>query len=176
MSVSEDDAQARADFEKMVRTAARNSRVTGLKFSLQQTRSGTYALLGAALVFIASALVSIFSVTLQAAETFRIEDLRMVAIIVYLLASGALMILFFLAQRNPILPSVVGLALYSVLLLPSVIIMGNEFWLIELLVLIALLLVLIALIDGVRAGIHHRRILRKALMSQEGAESQAAGK
>src|SRR5207247_2339355 len=125
MSVSDEDAQARAEFEEMVRTAARDNRVTGLKYSLQQARSGAYALFGAGLVFLAFGLACFFSATLAAFDSLRIEHARIAAAIVYFVATGTMFVLFFWARRDRLWPSVAGLALYGCLLAPTAVMMSN---------------------------------------------------
>lgn len=159
MSVSDEDAQVRADFEEMVRTAARDNRVTGLKYSLQQIRSGAYSLLGAAFVSLSSGLLCWFSATLQAVDTFRFEHLRIAAALVFLVASGVLFILYFYARRDRYWPLPTGLALYCLLLVPVAVVLSS----ITSFLLYIEFLVLIALVDGVRAGYQHSRILWRAL-------------
>jgi hypothetical protein len=158
MTVPDDDARPADDFEDMVRLAARDARVSGARYSLQRARSGSYALLGAALLFAITALFSIFSFSFLA-----VEDWRLGAVVLYLSAAGAFLILFFAARRDPLLPSTIGLVIYGVLLLPSVVILANELWIVE-------LIILIAMIDGVRAGFHHRRIIQRALLSHGSTE------
>lgn len=139
------------EFAEMVELAARDHRVTGLRFSLEQARSGAYALLGPVFLFAVTALFGIFSPTLDS-----LGDFRLVAIVSYLSASAGFLFLFIWARRDPLVASLVGLVVFSILALPSLIIMAINVWYID-------LMVLLGLIDAVRAAFHHRRILRRAL-------------
>ncbi len=157
MPDSDDNARAAADFEDMLQRASRDARVTGAKVSLYQARAGRYALLGSALLFVVLAILSVPS-SLQATETLRIVTAGL-----YLLAAGVFLALYFWVRRDPLVPLVVGLILFCCVLVASGIFIGIDFWLLE-------LVVLIALIDAIRAAVNQRRLLRKALLNQNEIE------
>lgn len=148
MPECDDDARAAADFEDMLRRASRDARVTGAKVSLYQALAGRYALLCSALLFVVLAILS-------APFSFRAtETLQFVTAGLYLLAAAVFLALYFWVRRDPLVPLVVGLILFCCVLVTSGFFVGMDFWLLE-------LVVLIALIDAIRAAVIHRRLLRR---------------
>jgi FtsH-binding integral membrane protein len=148
------------DFADMLETAARDHRVTALNVSRQQVRSGAYGLLGAALFFAFTALFAAFPWILV-----PIGEFRPAVIGLYLCVSLTFLGLFFLTRQDPVVPALVGLILFCLLVVPAIVIIAIDLaWVVG-------LVVLLALVDGLRAAIHHRRILRAALQNSEGTES-----
>ena len=162
MSMPENDAELTDEFQEMLRVAGRDARVTGIKYSLQRVRSGTLALLAAAVVCGVSAIFALGSAFLQAVTLRTGSDLSIFSVVFYAAAAGSFLILFWLAMRNPQLYSVVALVLFGVLCIPSGLIIGSSgaVWLVE-------FLVLIALIDAVRVARQHAVIVRRTLMAQD---------
>ncbi len=157
MSSPSAEDQPANEFEEMVRQAAKDTRVTGLRYSLEQARAGAYALLGAVGIYFGYGVVALISPTLHAVDLEMGTNLRFVGSALSFSAAAAFSIFFSLAKQNPLLYSIVGLSVYAALYVPSMFVMpAGHVWLIQ-------FVLLIALIDGVRAAVQHRRILRRAL-------------
>jgi hypothetical protein len=99
MPIADDDARAAADFKEMVQQASRDAQVTGEKVSLYQARSGKYALLGGALLFVGLAMFGFLSYSVHANDTLRLGFAFL-----YLAAAGWFVGLYFWVQRDPFVP------------------------------------------------------------------------
>lgn len=95
---------------------------------------------------------------------FRLESWRLSLIILYSSTACLFIGLFFWAQRDRVTATFLGLAAYSILIVPAMVAWMFDplgvLWLFQ-------LVVLLALIDALRAARHQRRILRQALTSKE---------
>ena len=149
------------DFEEMVQTAAQERRPMGAKIGFEQAVVGSYSLLGAAFVFATIGILSI--VALKDRQPSLLEY---AAAFVCSLVPVVFFALFVWARRSPLKPCIIGLVLFCLLVAPSWVslrfgdfaigVMIDTFWLFQLLILLGLL-------DGVRASLQYRRILRKKL-------------
>ena len=149
------------DFEDMVQAAAQERRPMGAKIGFEQAVAGSYSLLAAAFLFATVGILSI--VALRGRQPSLLEY---AAAIGYALVPAVFFLLFLWARRSPLKPCIIGLVLFCLLAAPSWVsllfgdfgvgMMIDTFWLFQLLILIGLL-------DGIRASIQYQRILRKKL-------------
>ena len=148
-----EDAQEENDFAEMTRIAARDGSATGAKVSLQQARSGSTSLLVAAgLYFLMGAACML------PRGLFWDEPWTAWVGGLYLLAPVVFVGLYGWARRDPFPATLVGLAVYAALLVPTMtLVIAIDLWLVE-------LMILIALVDALRAAIQYRRFRQKAAL------------
>jgi hypothetical protein len=155
------------DFEEMVQTAAQERRPMGAKIGFEQAVAGSYSLLAAAFLFATIAILSIVAL-----RDRQPSFLEYAAAIGYSLVPAVFFLLFLWARRSPLKPCIIGLVLFCLLAGPSWLsllfgdlgMMIDTFWLFQLLILIGLL-------DGIRASVQYQRILRKKLSTDASSAS-----